>query len=452
LQLVALDGRNAMLWQRLGRQAATDGLTGLLNRRSFLGALQRRLRTDGAVVLFLDLDDFKTINDTAGHTAGDAVLQRVAALVTAVVEPGDLAARLGGDEFAVLPVGSDPARADELAARLVEALANDERCRGVGVSVGVVACAGMQDPPDAEGVLRDADLAMYEAKRLGGGQHAVFLAEMRERVLERARIHSALERACLPEASPHSALEVDVQPIVSLADGRWVGVESLVRWRDHGRRRPPGDFIPLAEETGLIVDLGEWVLVEAITWLARSSADVGLSVNVAGAQLLHPGFADLVASTLDHTGIAAERLTVEVTEQTAVQDIDRAGGVLQRLRAQGIHVSLDDFGTGYSSLGYLAQLPVDELKIDRSFVSGLGVRRSDDALVRSVLGLADDLGLRVVAEGVETWEQASILEGLGCRLAQGYLFARPMLAQAMDPARIVAGSDPLWLAQGSRSV
>ncbi len=463
LQLILADVRNRTLWKQLGQQATTDELTGLLNRRTFLTTLEGRIRTEDVVVLFLDLDNFKSINDTAGHVAGDSVLQRVAELVVGCLAPGDVAARLGGDEFAVMiggglgPTGTDVNRGDVMARRLVDALGYDAAGRGVGASIGVVACEHQPGEPDAEGILRDADLAMYEAKRLGGGRYAVFFAEMREQVLERARIHAALEQACVagvasgggepvPGQVPvASVLEVDVQPIIALADGHWAGFEALVRWRDHGKRRPPADFIPLAEETGLIVPLGGWILVEALEWLARTpTGDLGLSVNVAGAQLLDPAFLALVSQTLELTGVAPSRLTIEVTEQTAVQDVDRAGGVLQRLRALGVHVSLDDFGTGYSSLGYLAQLPVDELKIDRSFVAGLGVSRSDDALVRTVLGLAADLGLRVVAEGVETVEQAQILDGLGCPLAQGYLFSRPMLAQSVDPAQIGAGCERLW--------
>jgi diguanylate cyclase (GGDEF)-like protein len=428
----------------LRRQAGTDALTGLLNRQAFLTALETHLAVGPMAVLFCDLDGFKSVNDTEGHASGDALLLQAAERIALAVRPGQLVARLGGDEFAVLvPPGAVPAptaliaverAAEQLAESLVEQLARTRWDGRIGVSIGVVLAAGPGGAGPggadrAQEILRDADLAMYECKARGGGAWVWFEPAMRERVLTRSQLRADLERAIAEDG-----LSIDLQPIVDVATGVWSQFEALVRWRDGDRTRQPGEFLPLAEETGLMVPLGTWVLRAALAWLAVwPDAEAGVSVNVTGGQVAEPGFVDMVRGELDRHGLAPGRLTLEITEQTAVQDLGRAGAVLQPLRALGVHVALDDFGTGFCSLGYLAQLPVDELKIDRQFVSGLGVRSADDALVRAVLGLAEDLGLRVVAEGVETAEQADILRGYGCPLVQGYLYSRPTPAGVIVP-------------------
>jgi diguanylate cyclase (GGDEF)-like protein/PAS domain S-box-containing protein len=412
-------------------QASTDALTGLLSRTAFLDAVDERLEQGQAAVLFLDLDGFKSVNDTEGHAAGDQLLRRSAQTIAAALGPRDLAARLGGDEFAVLAATVDEVEVTALADRLVRVLGSGLASplgARVGASIGVT-IEGAPDGGGAAALVRDADLAMYEAKKRGGRTWVVFEPAMRERVLARTRLQAALGRAI-----EEGALRLEVQPVVALRDGTRVGFEALVRWQDAGRLRRPGDFVPLAEETGLVVPLGTWVLRTALAWLATWPDDgTGVAVNVAGKQVADPGFADLVRSELAASGVEPGRLTLEITERTAVEDLARAGAALQPLRALGVHVALDDFGTGFSSLGYLAGLPVDELKIDRRFVAGLGLRAEDEALVRAVLALAADLGLRVVAEGVETQEQAAMLLENGCQMAQGLLYGSAVPLDQVSP-------------------
>jgi diguanylate cyclase (GGDEF)-like protein/PAS domain S-box-containing protein len=422
------------------RQARSDSLTGLMNRAAFLTALDERLAAGPAVVLFVDLDGFKSVNDTAGHAVGDRLLRDVAATLSRAVGTDDVVARLGGDEFAVLGRGGTTAYGLDLAAAVLDGLRSagrdrDPRATGTGASVGVAAGHG----GTAEGLLGDADLAMYAAKAAGGARAVAFEPRMRSVVVERSRVVADLDAAL----GDGSGLALHVQPIVDLTDQRWVGCEALVRWDAPGGTRPPRDFLPVAEETGQIVPLGRWVLGRALGWLAGcGDPRAGVSVNVASRQLADPAFASTVVRALDASGVDPVRLTLEVTEQTAIDDLTRTGARLQALRGIGVHVSLDDFGTGFSSLGYLAQLPVDELKIDRRFVAGLGVRAEDDALVRAVLRLAADLGLAVVAEGVETAEQARALADLGCRRAQGFHLQRPVPAAALRFPPAPGGPSP----------
>jgi diguanylate cyclase (GGDEF)-like protein/PAS domain S-box-containing protein len=405
----------------LAAQARTDALTGLLNRAAFLALAGERLGSDRpAIVLFIDLDGFKGINDTLGHAAGDDLLCEVSARLRTAVGPGDAVARLGGDEFAVLTRTSDVHRATATAAAVVDAISGLEGPGGGrrgGASVGIAEGSGIS----ATQLLREADLAMYRAKGRGGGCAVVFEPWMSERVLERSHMRRRLETAI-----EDGGLLLELQPVVHLGSGAWNGFEALVRWQDGDRRRGPGDFLPLAEESGLIVPMGTWVLREALAQLSSwPDPAAGVAVNVSPRQLEQTGFATLVTAALESSGIAPERLTLEITEQTAVDDLGRTASRLAPLRESGVHVAVDDFGTGFSSMRYLTRLPVDALKIDRQFVDGLGVRARDEVLVVSMLRLASDLDLDVIAEGVESREQAEILLGHGCRLAQGYLFSPP---------------------------
>jgi diguanylate cyclase (GGDEF)-like protein/PAS domain S-box-containing protein len=410
------------LQAEVAHQARTDALTGLLNRTAFLEAVDARLETGEAVVVVIDLDHFKPVNDTLGQASGDALLQRVGDLLRQTVGPADAVARLGGDEFAVLPAGTDVRAAEDFGQAVVAAAsAVDLGATGrqpVSASVGIASAGAGRTAISA---LRDADLAMYRAKLRGGASVVLFEPWMSERVLERSR-----QRAELEAVVGGGGLALHLQPVVDLDTLGWDGFEGLVRWPVEGELRSPAQFIPLAEETGLIVPLGTWVLAEGLMQLSRwPDADAGIAVNVSARQLAEDDFTRTVTDTLAAAGIDPQRLTLEITEQAAVQDLGRTASRLEPLRELGVHVAVDDFGTGFSSMQYLTRLPVDILKIDRRFVSGLGVTPEDEVLVRSMIGLAEDLGLGIIAEGVETERQAEQLRAFGCRLAQGYLFSPP---------------------------
>ncbi|NLT56818.1 MAG: EAL domain-containing protein [Actinomycetales bacterium] len=413
------------LEQELRRLAETDALTGLLNRQAFLGLLDARLRRGGTTVLFVDLDGFKTVNDTDGHAAGDRLLTEVAGALRTELGPEDLVARLGGDEFAVLPAAPGPDRARTLAGRIVERLGSIPSAHRTGASIGIA--SGSRTT--AEALLGNADLAMYQAKAAGGHGYAVFDQGMRARARERSRTMAALELA-----GDGAGLLLDVQPVVSLVDGHWVAFEALARWRDGDRVRPPAEFLPLAEESGLIVRIGERVLRETLCWLACwPDATTGVSVNVTARQLACPGFAELVLAELARAGLAPDRLTLELPERTAAADPDRTAAVLRPLHRLGVNVALDGVGSGLPALDQLTRLPVDELKLDRSLVAGLGVRPEDDASIRTATRLATQLDLRVVAVGVETREQVRALRRCGCTLAQGHRFHRPLPIGSVTP-------------------
>jgi len=436
---IALD--NARLYEEIRHQAFHDGLTGLANRALFGDrvehALARSARTGSLIaVLFVDLDDFKTVNDRFGHQAGDQLLRAVAERLGAIVRPGDTAARLGGDEFAVLledVQGQDEARL--VAQRLIEAIRSPTRLGDVdalvGASIGIaLSTAGGERAPD---LLRNADFAMYRAKGAGKGRYEVFEASMRAGIAERAEleqiIHGAVDR---------NELRVAYQPIVELATGRIVGAEALVRWHPAGRPMlMPADFITLAEENGQIVAIGRWVIEEACR-LGRRWQDqlddpsFGMSVNLSARQFQHPDLVRDVKAALAATGLAPGSLTLEITESVLMQHTTSTIDTLGELRAHGVRLAIDDFGTGYSSLSYLDRFSVDMLKIDRTFVDGFGADREGPVLVRAIIELGQALGLEIVAEGIEREDQLGPLRALGCRFGQGYLFARPMDPEALS--------------------
>ncbi|MEJ7871980.1 MAG: EAL domain-containing protein [Rubrobacteraceae bacterium] len=424
-----------ILEEQLAHQAFHDPLTDLPNRALFLDRLSHALerskrRGDKVAVLFMDLDNFKVTNDSLGHEVGDELLIEVAGRLLACLRPTDTAARLGGDEFVVLLEDvEDTHEANRVAKRIAETLRLPLHIEGhelfVTTSIGIAFGRSDEDLPGS--LLRNADLAMYRAKEAGKNSQAMFESGMNVRALERLQLEEDLRRALEREE-----FRVYYQPEVSLEDGRIMGFEALVRW-EHPERGlvSPQEFIPVAEETGLIVPLGEWVLEEACRqareWQEQNPSNLPLimSVNLSARQFKQPGLAKSIAEVLRKHGLEPRGLILEITESMVVADVDSAIVTLRELRDLGVRIAIDDFGTGYSSLAYLKRFPVDYLKIDRSFVDGLGRDATDKGLVSAAITLAHTLGLEAVAEGVETAEQLEHLRELGCELAQGYYFWKP---------------------------
>ena len=418
--------------EEIEHRALYDQLTGLPNRNLFRDRVEqellppRRVRTH-ASVMFLDVDHFKEINDTLGHEAGDALLQVVANRLRAEMRAGETLARLGGDEFAVLCAGGS-ADATSLAARLHDALRGTMTVRGfpleVAMSVGIAAAP--EHGEDADTLLRHADVAMYQAKEAHAGT-AVY--DPSQDVNDEARLSLAGE---LRRAIAAQELELHFQPKAELETGRIVGVEALVRWRHPERGSiPPGEFVPIAERTGLIKLLSRNVLESAVgqcgQWRA-SGLDLHVAVNLTIPDLLDLELPDFVGSLLAETGVRPDQLELEITETTILADPFRVRQVLSRLNEMGLRLAIDDFGTGYSSLAYLRRLPLHTIKVDRSFVADMCGNANDATIVRSTIDLGRNLGLEVVAEGVETEETWDALRTLGCTLAQGYLISRPLPA------------------------
>jgi diguanylate cyclase (GGDEF)-like protein/PAS domain S-box-containing protein len=418
------------LESELRRSALVDPRTGLANRARFERWLHDALaRGVDVATVQIDLDDFKTINDSLGHPAGDRCLTAYAERLREAVGGSGRIARLGSDEFAVLFEGvTDPESAEALARGLTEAAAGAVRLDGTEVPLTASAGVSLSSPGDlAEDVLRGADTAAHAAKARGAGQVVVYTPSMHAGAVRRLGLRSALASAV-----ERRELDLAYQPIVSVESGETTGLETLLRWRtSEGEAVSPADFIPVAEASGLIVPLGAWVLERACAD-AVPLGDLTVAVNVSAVQLRTPDFVGTVAGALERSGLPAERLVVELTESALMDDVAGVRDTFEALRALGVRIAIDDFGTGFSSLATLADLPVDVLKLDRSFINAMVASPAHQALVGGVVSLADRMGLPVVAEGVETAEQFEALRTLGCRWAQGYHLGRPGPLAAVD--------------------
>ncbi|MFC4070009.1 putative bifunctional diguanylate cyclase/phosphodiesterase [Actinoplanes subglobosus] len=418
-------GENATLLETVARQAMHDELTGLYSRRPFVTAAAGA--ESPHTVVLIDLKDFRSINDSLGPVAGDALLTEYAARLTRIAGGDAVVARLGGDEFGLLLPGT----AEETAATVDRlAAAGDEPLSAAGHEVVVEVSIGIADGID---MYRRAEIALREAGTHTDARVVRWDVSLQRHLNQRATVAADLRRA-LTAGEFHMVY----QPVVALPHGLITGVESLIRWtRADGRTISPAEFVPVAEETGLIVELGEWIVdtvcAQAAQWRRRHGADVldSIGVNVSARQLLDPGLPEMVAAALARHGLPAEQLTVEITE-TAVFGGGRALASVQALSELGVHIALDDFGTGHSSLGLLRTCPVDVIKVDKSFVDGLNGTPHQEAIAGAIADIAEKMDLGTVAEGVETPEQARRLFELGYRRAQGFLFARPMSAAAID--------------------
>ncbi|HLL40410.1 MAG TPA: EAL domain-containing protein, partial [Rubrobacteraceae bacterium] len=427
------------LEDRLAHQALHDPLTDLPNRTLFTDRLRQALarvrrRGQPLAVMFMDLDNFKVINDSLGHKMGDRLLVMASERIRSVLRPEDTVARLGGDEFVFLLEDTDVDGAIHVAERMLGELRVPFSLGGrelfVTASIGITVGSG--DGKRSADLLRDSDLAMYRAKHSGKARYAVFEETMNAQALERLELEHGLRRAV-----ESNEFVVHYQPKVSLATRKIVGLEALVRWEhpEHGLLFPE-QFVPLAEETGLIVPIGEAVLEAACRqtkqWYERWPSDPpAMCVNLSARQLREPGLTSSVARIIEETGLEPSCLFLEVTESAAMRDALATSVALEDLQDFGVRTILDDFGTGYSSLSYLERFPVEYVKIDHSFVSGLGEYPGAKMLVSAIISLAHALGIKVISEGVETEEQFEQLRGMGCDLAQGHLFSEPLPAKGV---------------------
>jgi diguanylate cyclase (GGDEF)-like protein len=413
-----------------------DSLTGLPNRAMFTELLKAEIETSKRAtnhlfaVLFLDLDRFKYINDSLGHTYGDLLLVAFAERLERTLRPVDTLARFGGDEFAILLSGiSDTTDAVRVAERIHEELMEpftlDRNSAFASSSIGIALSSSGYDRP--EDILRDADTAMYRAKENGKARYEMFDHTMHARAVFRLQLESDLRQAV-----EHKEFLIHYQPIISLETGRLSGFEALIRW-NHPRQGmiSPGDFVPVAEETGLIVPIGQWVLEESCArireWQVASPShrSLSLSVNLSARQVAQPNLLELIKTALEKSQLNPHCLKLEITESVVMENAEAAAQMFKQLRSLGVQLSIDDFGTGYSSLSYLHRFPLNYLKIDRSFVNRMTID-NDNAIVKTISTLARNLGMEVIAEGIETEEQHQELKALGCEYGQGYLFSRPV--------------------------
>jgi diguanylate cyclase len=422
--------------QELQFLALHDSLTKLPNRALLEDRLEQEVQNarrhgTGFAVLFLDLDGFKQVNDAFGHQIGDQLLVEVAHRVRSIIRARDTLARMGGDEFVVLANANEPSDAASLADKLVAEVGRPYVIAGqelrVSASIGIAMYGASQG--DHQSLLKNADAAMYHAKTSGRNRYCFFDSSMNEDAQKQIQILHDLRLA-----QAQNELVLHYQAKFDAPSGRIIGAEALVRWNHPTRGLvPPNQFIPVAEKTGLIVPIGEWVLNEACRqmreWRSAGYAQWTIAVNLSAVQFNHPGLIQMVRDALERHGLEPRRLTLEITESTAMRDTQVSMSILQQLHEMGVRISIDDFGTGYSSLLYLKRLPASELKIDRGFVCDLGHDADDAAIISAIVALGRTLNLKIVAEGVETTEQQEFLTRLGCSSLQGFLLGKPMSAE-----------------------
>jgi diguanylate cyclase (GGDEF)-like protein/PAS domain S-box-containing protein len=434
----------------IAHQANYDMLTGIPNRSLFIDRLsQETLGAEregkGVALLFIDLDNFKTINDTLGHTAGDEVLMKSAMRIAESIREEDTVARVGGDEFAVVvPHLEDTIYAEEVASRILSALSAPLSVQGNDVittaSIGIAIFPS--DSPHKDALLRDADFAMYRSKESGGNAIQFYTAEMNERALRRIRVEAELKCAL-----DHGEFEVYYQPIVSLPEKRIVCVEALLRWNSPTLGMVmPTDFLPIAESTGVIESIGAWVLKQACSqvkaWQGQGMVGLRVAVNLSAREVDRGDPCKSIAAALQESGLSADCLEIEVTEQVLLKDVARASATFQEMNSLGVRLAIDDFGTGYSALSYLRNFPFDTLKIDRAFVQDALLSDEGMSLLKAIIAMAKSLHLKIIGEGVELSEQCELLCELGCEFAQGYFFAEPRLPEdVVLVGELVADSD-----------
>ena len=436
---------------RMAHMAYHDGLTDLPNRSAFLQALAQMIEAcagtdEEFAVLSVDLDGLKEVNDVFGHAVGDKLLIEVARRIQTTAR-GGVVARLSGDEFGLIIDGKQPAAGLALAEQLVVTLANEFVIEGKSVRTGVTTGISVfpHNGSDAASLLANAGAALFRAKAKSRGSISVYEPEMDQQIRDRRVLHQDLSLAI-----KNGELSLYYQPQAisrqTVADSEVVGFEALARWLHRVRGFvPPSDFIPLAEESGLIVEMGEWILRQACREAASWPTPLQIAVNLSPAQFMHGDVVGLVHSILLETGLAPDRLELEITEGVLIEDFDRGLALLRRLKSLGVRVSMDDFGSGYSSLSYLQAFPFDKIKIDRAFVMNLGRNPQSASIVRAVIGLGHGLGMSIVAEGVETQEQLGFLADEGCDAVQGYFIGKP--APIGQYSALVGRADAMELAR-----
>ena len=434
---------------QIAHMALHDPLTDLPNRVLFRQrldtALHRTARGEPCAVLCLDLDQFKSVNDTLGHPVGDALLKTVTERLRRLVRPTDTVARLGGDEFAIVQGSADhPAAASGLAARLLRELGTPFEVAGhqivIGVSIGIAIAPG--DGSDPDHLLKSADIALYQAKSEGRNRYRFFEPEMDTLMQARRDLEQDLRKAIA-----ENEFELYFQPLVSLGKGQITGFEALIRWNSPTRGMvSPAQFIPVAEEVGLIIQIGEWVLGEACRCAMSWADPLKVAVNVSTTQFSGRNLVHVVSQALTESGLDPARLELEITESVMVQDFDSALSILHQIKKLGVGIAMDDFGTGYSSLSYMRSFPFDKIKIDQSFIREIGNKVESTAIIRAVTGMCESLGITVTAEGVETRQQLNLLRAERCTEIQGYLISKPR------PARDIPGVISEFRKNGRRTL